>query len=125
MLASELTSTSKDEIGDLTRSFSQMLQRLGHYNHYLENMSSRLSHELRTPITVVRSSLEHVQLTAKDEQQKYIERAQNGLQRLHTILNNMTEASRLEATLKHEQLHLFDLSRCREGLFTGIPTRFP
>ena len=52
------TSTTNDEIGDLSRSFSTAVNRLGQYNHYLENMSSRLSHELRTPIAVVRTSLE-------------------------------------------------------------------
>ena len=51
-------SDSNDEIGDLSRSFSTAVNRLSQYNHYLENMSSRLSHELRTPIAVVRTSLE-------------------------------------------------------------------
>lgn len=45
----------RDEIGDLSRSFSNIVSRLGQYTHYLENMSSRLSHELRTPVAVVRS----------------------------------------------------------------------
>ena len=43
-----------DEIGDLSRSFSSVVERLTQYTNYLENMSSRLSHELRTPVTVVR-----------------------------------------------------------------------
>ena len=51
-------SRSSDEIGDLSRSFSNIVERLTQYTAYLENMSSRLSHELRTPVTVVRSSLE-------------------------------------------------------------------
>lgn len=38
----------RDEIGDLSRSFANIVNRLGQYTHYLENMSSRLSHELRT-----------------------------------------------------------------------------
>ncbi|MCL1078395.1 proteobacterial dedicated sortase system histidine kinase [Parashewanella spongiae] len=125
VLNTHVLSTSKDEIGDLTRSFSQMLQRLGKYNHYLENMSSRLSHELRTPITVVRSSLEHVQISASDEQQKYIDRAQNGLKRLNTILYNMTEASRLETTLKHEHMHQFDLQEVVKGCLQGHQIAFP
>jgi dedicated sortase system histidine kinase len=56
-------STNSDEIGDLSRSFSNMVERLTQYTSYLENMSSRLSHELRTPVTVVRSSLENLGLT--------------------------------------------------------------
>ena len=46
-------SRSADEIGDLSRSFSSIVERLTQYTNYLENMSSRLSHELRTPLTLI------------------------------------------------------------------------
>ena len=49
------SSNAGDEIGDLSRSFSSVLARLSQYASYQENMASRLSHELRTPIAVVRS----------------------------------------------------------------------
>ncbi|WP_133407277.1 ATP-binding protein [Parashewanella tropica] len=110
--AIDIDSRQADEIGDLTRSFSSMLNRVEGYNHYLENMSSRLSHELRTPITIVRSSLEHLEYKfANDEfETKYLSRAQQGLQRLNGILNSMTEATHLEATLSNEQKESINLS---------------
>ena len=78
---------SSDEIGDLSRSFANIVNRLGGYTHYLENMSSRLSHELRTPVVVVRSSLEQLELQTADETcQKYIMRAKEGVARLNKIL---------------------------------------
>ena len=63
-------SPNSDEIGDLSRSFSSIVERLSQYTSYLENMSSRLSHELRTPVTVVRSSIENLGSTddPKDSQ---------------------------------------------------------
>ena len=39
---------ARDEIGDLSRSFSTVLRRLAQYNDYLENLAGRLTHELRT-----------------------------------------------------------------------------
>ena len=54
------TQNASDEIGDLGRSFAQVLERLAQYNHYLENMAARLSHELRTPVAIVNSSLENL-----------------------------------------------------------------
>ena len=48
-------STAGDEIGDLSRSFGSVLERLSQYAGYQQNMASRLSHELRTPLAVVRS----------------------------------------------------------------------
>src|SRR5258708_21541360 len=87
-------SAAGDEIGDLSRSFSTVLQRLAPYNAYLENMAGRLSHELRTPIAVVRSSLENLKLARPDEAGVYLARANEGLKRLDTILTRMTEAPR-------------------------------
>ena len=57
-------STAGDEIGDLSRSFSGVLSRLADYASYREQLASRLSHELRTPIAVVRSSLDNLQADA-------------------------------------------------------------
>ena len=109
-----------DEIGDLSRSFSNIVSRLGQYNSYLENMTSRLSHEFRTPVTVVRSSLDNLAMLAHDEEAKvYMERAQEGIKRLNTILTNMGEATRLEHSLQSsekEQFNLTDLVKgCAEG----------
>ncbi len=112
-------SRSGDEIGDLTRSFADMLQRLSEYNRYLETMASKLSHEIRTPITVVKSSLENLQL-AKDEQREvYVERAREGIDRLDDILRRMSEASRLEQTLQSETREQVNLSVLVEHCVDG------
>jgi hypothetical protein len=88
-------STSGDEIGDLSRSFSTVLERLAQYNAYLEAMGGRLSHELRTPIAVVRSSLDNLKLQGLPQDAAvYLERAGDGLRRLDTILRRMSEATR-------------------------------
>ncbi|MEX2366992.1 MAG: proteobacterial dedicated sortase system histidine kinase [Pseudohongiellaceae bacterium] len=106
-------SRSADEIGDLSRSFSNIVDRLGQYTNYLENMSSRLSHELRTPVTVVRSSLENLGLIARDdpESKVYIQRAEEGINRLNLILTNMSEAARLEQILQDSDKERIDLNR--------------
>lgn len=125
----EVMTASKvnDEIGDLSRSFSTAVSRLSQYNHYLENMSSRLSHELRTPIAVVRTSLENLtmqeQLTAQESLPKqtnaYIDRAQQGLHRLNLILTNMSEATRLEQMLKNTEKTDFNFYDVLNGCLQG------
>jgi len=52
---------AEDEIGDLSRSFTYVLQQLGDYNSYLRTLASKLSHELRTPLAIVTSSLENLE----------------------------------------------------------------
>ncbi|GAB3026872.1 proteobacterial dedicated sortase system histidine kinase [Bowmanella dokdonensis] len=119
-------STVNDEIGDLSRSFAEMVQRLGQYHHYLENMSSRLSHELRTPVAVVRSSLETLAMEEEQlAQSVYMQRAQEGLNRLSTILTNMSEATRLEQSLQSAERQIFDLAQVVEGCVEGYKMAYP
>ena len=117
-----LTTASEagDEIGDLSRSFSTVLERLARYNAYLEALAGRLSHELRTPVAVVRSSLEnlHAARTA-EETRTYLSRAEDGLARLSTILARMTEASRLEQSLQTAARERFDAALVVRGCAEG------
>lgn len=109
-----------DEIGDLSASFSNVLNRLSHYNQYLESMASRLSHELRTPVAIVRSSLDNLSASAKtDEHALFISRALGGINRLSQILTRMSEATRLESALastSREKFAIEDVVRgCAES----------
>lgn len=113
-------STANDEIGDLSRSFAQVVNRLSQYNHYLEGMSSRLSHELRTPIAVVRTSLENLSLhEIPTQSQQYIDRAQGGITRLNAILTSMSEATRIEQMLVSSERVEFDFNLVLNGCIQG------
>jgi two-component system, OmpR family, sensor histidine kinase ChvG len=119
-------SSNSDEIGDLSRSFSNIVERLTQYTNYLENMSSRLSHELRTPVTVVRSSLENLGLIATNhESAVYIERAEEGISRLNLILTNMSEATRLEQMLQTSEKEKIDLGAVINGCVEGYRLAYP
>jgi len=123
-------SDTGDEIGDLSRSFSKVLEGLARYNAYLEALAGRLSHELRTPVAVVRSSLENLHgARSPEETQTYVARAEEGLARLATILARMTEASRLEQSLSTAARERFDAAAVVRGCTEGYrlaygPRRF-
>ncbi len=113
-------SDAGDEIGDLSRSFSTVLGRLARYNAYLEALAGRLSHELRTPVAVVRSSLENLHAArSAEETRTYVARAEEGLGRLSTILSRMTEASRLEQGLSTATRESFDAAAVVSGCVEG------
>lgn len=117
---------ARDEIGDLSRSFSTVLERLAQYNDYLEHMASRLSHELRTPIAVVRSSLDNLRLQPLPEDAKiYVERANEGLIRLDTILTRMSEATRLEQLVRESEREPFDARAVLAGCVNGYASVYP
>lgn len=109
-----------DEVGDLSRSFADMLQRLGHYNRYLETMASKLSHELRTPLAVVKSSLDNLEMQDLNKKAlTYTKRARDGVDRLNNILTRMSEASRLEQSLINMECEDFNLATVISGCVEG------
>jgi dedicated sortase system histidine kinase len=115
-----------DEIGDLSRSFSTALARLADYNLYLEKLSGRLSHELRTPVAVVRSSLDNLRLAqSPEETETYLARANDGLRRLDTILTRMGEATRLEQTVRADAREVFDARAVVSGCVAGYTQAYP
>jgi dedicated sortase system histidine kinase len=115
-----------DEIGDLARSFASALARLSQYASYQRNMASRLSHELRTPVAVVRSSLDNLaQQPVGADARVALERAQGGLDRLSQILTRMTEATRLEQSLTAHERERFDLAALVTSCVDGYRLAYP
>jgi dedicated sortase system histidine kinase len=121
-------SGSGDEIGDLTRSVGGILDRQREYTAYLEQLKDRLSHELRTPVGVVRSSLDNLRQEAGGPPARvYLDRADEGLRRLADVLSRMSEATRLERALATTEKERFELSHvvkgCAEGHRLANPER--
>ena len=101
---------ASDEVGDLSRSFSYVLNQLGEYNEYLRTLASKLSHELRTPLAIVSSSLENLEHEPLNKASaEYAARARSGADRLRRILTAMSEASRVEELMQNAEAVHFDL----------------
>jgi len=115
-----------DELGELSQTFEQMLKRLIQYNQYLENMARNLAHEIRTPVAIVKSSLEHLELAPDGpDQAVYVARAKSGVQRLAWILSRMSEATQLEQCLQQGEKQAFPIQALIEGCFQGYQTAYP
>lgn len=115
-----------DEIGDLSRSFSSVLQQLGNYNDYLQTLASKLSHELRTPLTIVKSSLENLEHEElPKESAVYTARAKEGVDRLRKILSAMSEASRTEELIENAEPENFDLAEVLESTIAAYADAWP
>ena len=117
---------ASDEIGDLSRSFSNVLGQLQDYNDYLRTLASKLSHELRTPLTIVSSSLENLEHEPLNEDAaRYTERARVGTARLRKILDAMSEANRVEALMQNVEPETFDLTRAVDSAIAGYASAWP
>jgi dedicated sortase system histidine kinase len=116
---------ARDEIGDLSRTFAAMLARMQEYHRYLESLAGRLSHELRTPIAVVRSSLEHVSVARTPvEQAPYLQRAREGVERLTLLVTRLSEAARLDLALQNAEFQSLDVRDLVRGCVAGYSAAF-
>jgi two-component system, OmpR family, sensor histidine kinase ChvG len=91
---------ARDELGDVARSFATLLSRLNEYTGYLRTLAGKLAHEIRTPLTIVRSSLENLEAEPLPSGARaYLERARQGSERLNAILVAMGAATRVEEAI--------------------------
>jgi dedicated sortase system histidine kinase len=99
-----------DELGDLARSFGKLLDEVAAYTDYLRTLASKLSHELNTPLAIVKSSLDNLDHhDLPDAARPYLARARDGAERLGAIVRAMSEANRIERAIASADAEDFDL----------------
>jgi dedicated sortase system histidine kinase len=102
---------ASDELGVLSRSFAELLERLREHTDYLRTLASKLSHELRTPLAVVTTSLDNLEHERGSQQaDEYLKRLRQGTERLDRILAAMSEATELEQAIRETRAQPFDLA---------------
>lgn len=107
---------SRDELGDLARSFSRLLEESAAYTDYLRTLASKLSHELHTPLAIVKSSLDNLEHhSLPDDARPYVARARDGIERLGAIVRTMSQTSRMERAIAAAEPEDFDLAAVVRG----------
>ena len=115
-----IASHSSDEIGELSRSFNDILERLEQYHIYLEGMAGRLSHELATPMAIVKSSLDRLKQEGNEyDKKEALNAAETGLERLQNLLTRLSEAARVEQALQESEKRATDLNKFLEQCVDG------
>ena len=72
-----------------------------------------MSHEIRTPLTVIMASIEHLLLSSADPPQKMLlEMADDSARRLHALIEDLLDFSRIEARRLEIRRENFDLRNC-------------
>jgi len=118
----------RDELGELARNNQKLLRAVADYSQYLQTLAGKLSHELKTPLAITRSSLDNLSSQGlDDESRRFLDRAQEGVDRQGAIVRAMSEASRLEASIGAADWETVDLAslvrRCAEGYRAVHPGR--
>ena len=118
--------SAPDELGDVARSFSRLLRRLNEYTSYLRSLAGKLAHEIRTPLTIVRSSLENLESEeVSPTARQYLDRARQGSERLSAILVAMGAATRVEEAIGNAERSRFDLTPVIASAVSAYRVAFP
>lgn len=94
---------TKDEIGDLSRALKTLSERLEKKIRFIDSMAADLVHELKNPVSSIRTSSE-LALTAGDEDKAiFLDRVNSELNRMDRLLDRLREISRIGAELEGEE----------------------
>ncbi|MDO9606896.1 MAG: stimulus-sensing domain-containing protein [Brevundimonas sp.] len=102
----------KDEIGDLARSLESMTDTLSTRMDAIERFAADVSHEIKNPLTSIRSALETLPLVKTDAQrEKLTNLLQQDVRRLDRLITDISNASRLDAELSRDRPRAIELNR--------------
>ncbi len=101
-----------DELGDLTRSLEDMTHALSERMEEIERFAADVAHELRNPMTSIRSAVETLPLVkAAAPRERLLKILAQDVGRLERLITDISNASRLDAELSRESPTPFDLAR--------------
>lgn len=99
-----------DEVGELSGSIRDMTSALYARIDAIESFAADVSHELKNPLTSLRSAVETLPLAKKPEmRERLLEVIQHDVRRLDRLITDISDASRLDAELAREDGEPVDL----------------
>jgi two-component system sensor histidine kinase ChvG len=115
----------RDEIGDLSGALRDMTDWLYSRIEAIERFAADVAHELKNPLTSLRSAVETLPLakTAKNRA-RLLEVIQHDVQRLDRLISDISDASRLDAELQRHDVHPVDMGKLLKtivGLSNEVP----
>jgi two-component system sensor histidine kinase ChvG len=106
-----------DEIGDLSGSLREMTAALWQRMDAIEGFAADVAHEIKNPLTSLRSAVETVsRIQDPNSQRQLMAIILQDVQRLDRLITDISDASRLDAELSRAELETVDI----RGLLTML-----
>jgi two-component system sensor histidine kinase ChvG len=107
----------KDEIGELSLVLRDMMAALWERMDSIESFAADVAHELKNPLTSLRSAVETASVVEKKtDRDKLFDIIKHDVDRLDRLISDISHASRLEAELSREDFQRFNLGEALRQL---------
>jgi len=102
----------RDEIGHLSGTLRDMTNALYRRIEAIESFAADVSHELKNPLTSLRSAVETLPLAKTDESRsRLLNIIQHDVKRLDRLISDISDASRLDAELQRQEAAPVDMAK--------------
>ncbi len=106
-----------DEIGHLSGALRRMTDALYNRIEAIERFAADVAHELKNPLTSLRSAVETLPLAKKPEDRERLNAIiQHDVRRLDRLISDISNASRLDAELARESAENVDVEKLAEAM---------
>ena len=106
-----------DEIGDLAADLNAMTDALTQRLDAIESFAADVAHELKNPLTSLRSAVETAaRIDDLGQQRRLMDIIQDDVKRLDRLISDISDASRLDAELSRDESDKIDLNRLLAAL---------
>jgi len=107
----------QDEIGHLSGAFRRMTDNLYNRIEAIERFAADVAHELKNPLTSLRSAVETLPMVKRDEDRARLNAIiQHDIKRLDRLITDISSASRLDAELARESAEPVDVEKLAEAM---------
>ena len=102
----------RDEIGHLSGTLRDMTNALYSRIEGIESFAADVAHELKNPLTSLRSAVETLPVAKTEESRaRLLDIIQHDVQRLDRLISDISDASRLDAELQRQEAAPVDLAK--------------
>jgi two-component system sensor histidine kinase ChvG len=109
----------RDEIGHLSGSLRDMTTALYNRIDAIEAFAADVSHELKNPLTSLRSAVETLPYArTPDQRDRLVAIVKDDVKRLDRLITDISDASRLDAELARARSHPVDIRRLLETVIS-------
>ncbi len=106
-----------DEIGDLAADLNAMTEALSQRLDAIESFAADVAHELKNPLTSLRSAVETAaRIKDSDQQRRLMDIIQDDVKRLDRLISDISDASRLDAEMSRDESDKIELNRMLAAL---------